>query len=60
MDEPTFADEMRRENELLRRRLVHATRPRGPLTMQEAADLAERMEGAPTTPPPNAGTPTAP
>jgi hypothetical protein len=41
----TLADELRREADLLRRRLVHHTRPKGSLTMDEAADLCRRMDG---------------
>jgi hypothetical protein len=31
----TFAEDMRRDNDLLRRRFVFATRKRGPLTLDE-------------------------
>jgi phage FluMu protein gp41 len=41
----SLADAMREEQELLRRKVVHATRPRGPLTMQQAIALAKRMHG---------------
>ena len=45
MTERTLAEYLKREEELLRRRVVHATRPKGPLTMDEAADLCRRMDG---------------
>jgi hypothetical protein len=38
-----FADEMRREEDLLQKRFIHATRPRGPMTMQQAIDLCRRI-----------------
>lgn len=41
----TFAEEYREEEERLRRRFVHATRPRGPMTMEQAAELCRRMAG---------------
>lgn len=41
----TLAEELALENELLRRRFVHATRKRGPLTVDEAAALCRRMDG---------------
>lgn len=40
----TLAEELAEEEERLRRRMVHATRPRGPLTLEQARDLCERME----------------
>lgn len=40
----TLADELADEAELARRRFIHATRPRGPLTMEQARALCERME----------------
>ncbi|CEG08699.1 hypothetical protein BN961_02117 [Afipia felis] len=43
--ERTLADDLREEEELARRRFVHATRPKHPMTMEEAMKLAERMEG---------------
>ena len=43
--ERTFADDMREEEERLRRRFVHATRPRHPLSMREALELSARMRG---------------
>lgn len=48
----TLADALRQEDEALRRRVVHATRPRGPLSLEQARDLCRRMEGAanPLTP----------
>jgi hypothetical protein len=48
----TLADDLKAENELLRRRFVHATRKRGPLTMSEARDLCRRMAGEDGTEPP--------
>ena len=39
----TLADELAQENELLRRRLIHHTRPKRPLTMDEAQKLHEAM-----------------
>lgn len=42
---PTLADDLRAEEELQRRRFVHATRPKRPLSMEEAVDLHRRMEG---------------
>lgn len=45
----TLAEELKKENERLRRKHVHVTRPLGPLTMDEAAALHRRMEG--TQPP---------
>lgn len=41
----TLAEELAAENERLRRRFVHATRPKGLLSMDQARDLAERMAG---------------
>lgn len=41
----TIAEELREEEERLRRRVVHATRPKGPLTMDQAAELHMAMEG---------------
>lgn len=41
----TFAEEMKRDADLLRRRFVHATRPKGPLSLDEAIALSKRMEG---------------
>lgn len=40
----TFADDMRAEDERLRRRVVHHTRPRGPMSLQEAMALCQQME----------------
>lgn len=40
----SLADELREENELMRRRFVHATRPKHPLNLQEAMELCQRME----------------
>lgn len=43
--ERTLADYLRDEEELARRRFVHATRPKGPMSAEEAMKLAERMAG---------------
>lgn len=43
----TLADDLKAEAERLRRRHVAATRPRGPMSLDEAADLARRMAGEP-------------
>lgn len=43
--EKTFAQEMREEEERLRRRVVHATRPRHPMSLDEAMELSARMAG---------------
>lgn len=40
----TLAEDLEVENELLRRRFVHATRPKGLLTLNQALELHERME----------------
>jgi hypothetical protein len=40
----TFAEEMKRDSDLLRRRFVHATRPQGPLSLDDAIALCKRME----------------
>lgn len=40
----TFAEDLRDEAELLRRRLVHHGRKRGPLTLGEAIDLCREMD----------------
>ena len=42
--EQTLAEAMRKEDEALRRRFVHHTRPRGPLSLREAIALSERMK----------------
>lgn len=39
----TLAEELADENDRLRRRVIHATRPKGPLSMDDAADLSRRM-----------------
>lgn len=44
----TLAEELARANEVLRRRFVHHTGPKGPLTMDQARDLCERMAGPST------------
>lgn len=44
MTEKTLAEELAHEEELGRRRFVHATRPKGPMSMDEAQRLAERIE----------------
>jgi len=41
----TLAEELKHEEELLRRRFVHHTRPKGPLSLKEAMELSERMQG---------------
>lgn len=43
MKKHAFADEMARDAELLRRRFVHHTRPKGPMTLDEARELCEQM-----------------
>jgi hypothetical protein len=43
--ERTLADDLREEEELARRRFVHATRPKYPMSMEEAMKLHERMLG---------------
>jgi len=45
MTEKTLAQELAEEAELLRRKAVHADRPRRPLSMDEAAKLHQKMEG---------------
>lgn len=45
-DRKTLAEELAEEGERLRRRVVHATRPKRPMTMEEAIDLSRRMSGA--------------
>lgn len=42
----TLAEELAAEEELARRRFVHHTRPKGPLSLDEARKLCERMDGA--------------
>lgn len=42
-----LAEELKAEEERLRRRFVHHTRPRDPLTLKEAIELSERMAGKP-------------
>lgn len=39
----TFANDLKREADQLRRRFVHHTRPNQPLSMDEARELSERM-----------------
>lgn len=43
--ETSLADDLRAEAELARRRFVHATRPKGPMSVEEAIALHLRMEG---------------
>ncbi len=43
----TLADDIRDEEERSRRRFVYATRPKWPLSLQEAIDFSERMQGNP-------------
>lgn len=45
MTEKTLAESLKEEEEALRRRFIHHTRPRRPLSFEEAADLARRMDG---------------
>lgn len=45
MTERTLADDLKHEADLLRRRFVHHTRPKGPLTLEQARDLCKRMDG---------------
>lgn len=40
----TLAEDLREEAEQLRRRFVHHTRPKRPLTMNEARALCEAMD----------------
>lgn len=42
----TFAEEYAAEAERLRRRFVHVTRPRGPMTWEQAQEHCRRMAGA--------------
>lgn len=52
MTEKTLAESLKEEDEALRRRFVHHTRQRHPLSLEEAMELAERMGAAlPTIPP---------
>lgn len=44
MSTPTLAEDIAAENDRQRRRFVHATRPREPMTLAEAAALCRRME----------------
>jgi hypothetical protein len=39
----TLTDDLRAEGDQLRRRFVHHTRPKGPLTIEQAQKLCERM-----------------
>lgn len=41
----TLAESLRADAEALRKRFVHATRPKGPLSLAEAMDLCSRMDG---------------
>ena len=41
----TLADELRAENARLQARFIHHTRPKRPLTFEEAAELARRVAG---------------
>lgn len=45
MTEKTLAESLKEEEEALRRRFVHHTRPKGPLSLEEAMELAKRMRG---------------
>lgn len=51
MTEKTLADAFREEEELARRRFVHHTRPKGPMSLDEAREICERMDGQKTPPP---------
>lgn len=42
---PTLAEELKREEELVRRRFVHHTRPKEPMSLEEATALSKRMAG---------------
>jgi hypothetical protein len=41
----TLAEAIAEEDEMLRRRFVHHTRPKGPLTLAQAIALSRRMAG---------------
>jgi hypothetical protein len=41
----SLAASIREEEEQLRRRFIHHTRKKGPLSLEDAIDLAERMAG---------------
>lgn len=43
----TLAEEFALEQERHWRRFVHATRPRGPMTMAEAMEFCARLDGSP-------------
>jgi hypothetical protein len=45
----TFAEEMADDAERGRRQMVHAMRPREPLSMDQGVDLHRQMEGTPET-----------
>jgi hypothetical protein len=45
MTDKTLAESLKEEEEALRRRFIHHTRPKGPLSLKEAMELAERMSG---------------
>lgn len=47
MTDRTLADDLRLEAELLRRRHVFHTRPRGPLSLEQARELHRQVEGGP-------------
>ena len=44
----TLAESLKDEEEALRRRFVHHMRPKRPLSLEEALELAKRMAGQPT------------
>lgn len=44
-EQKTIAEEMARDADLLRRRFIHATRPKRPLSLKEAIELSDKMEG---------------
>jgi hypothetical protein len=45
MTDKTLAESLKEEQDALRRRFIHHTRPKRPLSMEEAAELARRMDG---------------
>jgi len=45
MTEKTLAESLAEEEELLRRRFIHRTRPKGPLNIKEAQELCKQMSG---------------
>ncbi|ACF01530.1 hypothetical protein Rpal_3024 [Rhodopseudomonas palustris TIE-1] len=43
----TLTEELALEQELLRRRVIHATRPRGAMNLSEEIEFCRRMEASP-------------